>query len=101
MKKNDSKNIELAERIVEQYAIIEKQEAEVTIDGQVKVDKKGNSVMATHQRAMLLGVLGYSLSTDGPTIKEAKAQMANMIASDLDDGRLVVSNTWAEDNLGA
>jgi hypothetical protein len=100
MKKTEAQ--ELATKLVDALASYEKTEADDT-SKEYKL-KEGQTVDdfvfdRTENHIYRFLELGYTLVGAGSTKKEAKAQVVDVIASDLYAGNLVLSDTWLEDNI--
>lgn len=92
----------LATRMVDHFATHEKAEVDDTTKD-FKVDPEIEEPIfekTTHHVYRFTG-LGLNLVGADKNKDTAKAEVVDLLAKMLDDGDLVLSDTWAEDNLGA
>ena len=85
-------NKDLAQKIVDTKVVVYKDENIVT-------DDDGNTSTVVSYRAVLADTLGMTLAFDGDTKKDVLKKMASHITAMLDNGEIIISDTWAEDNL--
>ena len=97
-------NLELATKIVEKLATHEHAEVEdidkvyELAEGQEPKDIEFDKTKHHVYRFIGMGLVLVGADKDKDT---AKAEVVDVLAKMLDDGDLVLSDTWAEDNLGA
>lgn len=85
-------NKDLAQKIVDAKVVVHKDEHTVT-------DDDGNTSTVVSYRAVLDDTLGMTLAFDGDTKKDVLKKMATRITAMLENSEIIVSDTWAEDNL--
>lgn len=84
------KNIELAQKIVAKYGEYSKEDHKA-ID-ELDADQTVHTIR-------LMGVAGIVAGFHGKTKKEVTEEAVKLVKSELDEGNVVLSDTWAEDNL--
>lgn len=88
-------NRKLAERIVKQYAQHE------VVDVPKVTDDDGNVTVKAHKihKLALIDVLGFTAATGHEKLEDSTDELVTYIADKLDDGSIVISDSWADDNL--
>lgn len=99
MSKPNKANLELAKKIIEQHAVVTEVEAVETVSDKNDPFKRHEKKAEAY--SIEVPIIGYSIFTYSGTEAECKKQAAERIAGDLDEGVIVLSDAWAEDNLRA
>lgn len=95
-------NKALAEKIVDKFA--EYQKIQAVDDSKEYKLKEGQTIDdivydMVDQHVCRVDAAGYMLVGTGSDKKAARSQVVDALASEMDQGNLVLSDTWAEDNL--
>lgn len=85
-------NKALAQKIVDKLSTITKHE---------RPGEKEGAKPTPYYVCSLIDVASLQTTQVGNTKKEAADAAVKHIAEELDEGRLILSDSWAEDNLGA
>ena len=69
-------------------------------DTVLEYNKSGEPQKTEKQyRVMLVDCLGYSMSANSKIKSQAEQEIARVICNDIDNGVLVLSKDWEQDNL--
>lgn len=94
MSKNDKhkENLALATRIVDELCTVVPETVPVAVEeGE---DPKEEKIFT----ARIIQIAGYTRALSAYTEKAARQELIDFITDELDSERLVLSDTWAEDN---